>query len=80
MRRRRLPVPKGKVLAGRRVYLSRLAVRSTVAFLLLVLAMAVLASVAPTAALYFGVALVVLSLPVVIPYLVIRGVVAAIDR
>lgn len=79
--RRQYPAaPRRRVLAGRRIDLLRLAVRTVAAFLLLVLVVTAFAFFAPTAALYLGLGLVVLSLPVVVPYLVVRGVVAAIDR
>ena len=80
MRRRRPAIRRPSVLAGRRSALFRLAARTVAAFLLLVLAVATFAYFAPTTVLYFGLALVVLSLPVVVPYLIVRGVVAVIDR
>lgn len=79
MRRRRPAIPRRRVLAGHTIDLLGLAVRTVAAFLLLVLAVATFAYFAPTAILYLGLALAILSLPVVVPYLIVRGVVVIID-
>ena len=68
------------VLGRHRVGLSRRTARRVLASLLVVLVLATLAYLSTTAAVYLMLALAVLSLPVVLPYLVVRGVVAFVER